>query len=146
MIWCVSLLFFPHTFPTSQQPTTTARILTCGKDSTLRVLDARVLNTPLATLRAPSFTVAGAGCGACLGPDAAHAAAGAADGTLHVWHVETGELVRRLGRAGGPPILATAWSPRGAPVVTGDKAGGVSLWAGKDDEVRSAVAALALSG
>lgn len=113
---------------------TGAAVLTCGRDGALRVLDARALGAPLATLRAPSFTVAGPHCGACLGPDARHAAAGSADGTLHVWSVESGELVRRLGRPGGPPLLTTAWSPRGAPVVSGDKAGGVSLWAGKEVE------------
>ena len=128
--FCFPAFLHIHQHTPHHQTTSSARILTCGKDSTLRVLDARSLGTPLCTLRSPTFTVSTAHCVASLGPDAAHAAAGSADGTLHVWNVESGEVVRVLGRAGGAPLLTTAWSPRGVPVVAGDKAGGVSFWAG----------------
>ena len=61
-------------------------MLTCGKDDLLKLTDWRSFQVER-TLRAPSFHVAGVWCRACFGADERHAAAGSADGTLHVWSV-----------------------------------------------------------
>ena len=61
-------------------------VLTCGKDDLLKLTDWRSFQVER-TLRAPSFHVGGVWCRACFGADERHAAAGSADGTLHVWSV-----------------------------------------------------------
>lgn len=61
-------------------------MLTCGKDDLLKLTDWRSFQVER-TLRAPSFHVGGVWCRACFGADERHAAAGSADGTLHVWSV-----------------------------------------------------------
>ena len=61
-------------------------VLTCGKDNLLKLTDWRSYQVQR-TLRAPNFHVGGVWCRACLGADERHAAAGSADGTLHVWSV-----------------------------------------------------------
>ena len=75
--------------------------LTCGKDSVLCVVDARVLGAPRARLTHPAFRVASVWCAAALGPDAKHATAGSAAGTVFVWEVDGGGLPGGGGGAGG---------------------------------------------
>lgn len=126
----------PRTRARARQPSLRAppvHILTCGKDSTLRLLDARSLGAPLATLRAPGFRAGAPVCTAALGPDSKHAACGSADGTVLVWEVATGAVARTLGRRGGAPPLAVAWSPQGSPLAVADRGGGVSLWTPADE-------------
>jgi len=95
------------------------------------LLDARSLGAPVATLRAPGFRAGAPPCTAALGPDAKHAAAGSADGTVCVWEVEGagGRVVRTLGTGGGAAPTAVAWSPQGATLAVADRGGGVSPWA-----------------
>ena len=61
-------------------------VLTCGKDNLLKLTDWRSFQVQR-TLRAPGFHVGGVWCRACIGADEHHAAAGSADGTLHIWSV-----------------------------------------------------------
>lgn len=42
----------------------------------------------------------------------------------------SGAVAKVLKVAGGHSIIATAWSPQGMPLVTGDKHGGITLWHG----------------
>ena len=61
-------------------------MLTCAKDNLLKLTDWRSFQVQR-SLRAPGFHVGGVWCRACLGADERHAAAGSADGTVHVWSV-----------------------------------------------------------
>lgn len=111
-------------------------VLTCGRDNLLRLLDLRTFAVR-ATLGAPTFEVGGPWAAACLSPDAAHAAAGSRDGAAFVWDVGSGAVVARLragrareGEAAGEAaaVVACAWSPCGAPLVSCDRGGGVAWW------------------
>ncbi len=61
-------------------------MLTCGKDNLLKLTDWRSFQVQR-TLHAPSFHVGGVWCRACMDADEHHAAAGSADGMLHIWSV-----------------------------------------------------------
>ena len=43
-----------------------------------------------------------------------------------------GHLVKTLKAAGAQSILASSWSPQGAPLVSCDKAGAVTFWAAQE--------------
>ena len=139
-----------------------ATLLTCGRDSALRVSDARSLrpkaaksapppssnpsssgppsSSPCPPMTDPEFVVASVWCSAALGPDAKHAAA-ASGGGLFVWETDTGKRVRKLvssssssaAAASSSGALAVSWSPQGTPLACCDRGGGVSLWVPRDE-------------
>lgn len=52
------------------------------------------------------------------------------------WQTErAGAVVKTLKEAGSQSIVATAWSPQGTPLVTGDKAGLITFWQPREDAV-----------
>ena len=64
-------------------------------------------------------------------PTEEQAAAGSADGTIFLWDVARGAVARRLRDPKQQhPAVACAWSPLGLPLVSCDKAGGISFWVG----------------
>ena len=109
-----------------------ATLLTCGRDSALRVTDARSLRpktaaaatgpssgpsspglssaAPCPPMTDPEFVVTSVWCSAALGPDAKHAAAASGGGgggsggggALFVWETSTGKRVRRLASSPSP--------------------------------------------
>ena len=126
-----------------------ATLLTCGRDSCLRVSDARSLkpktptkagsspssssssanSSPCPPMTDPAFAVTSVWCSAALGPDAKHAAAASGDGSgLFVWETDTGKRVRRLTTttmsSSAVGALAVSWSPQGSPLVCCDRGGG----------------------
>lgn len=64
----------------------TGLVLTCGRDNTLRLVDARTFQVR-GTLAAPGFAVTTNWCTACLSPDESHVAAGSASGAVYIWEV-----------------------------------------------------------
>jgi autophagy-related protein 16 len=111
-----------------------AALLTNGRDNALRVLDVRTYGV-LATLRAPTYRVGTNFARAAWAPDGAHAAAGGADGGVHVWAVgggsggEEGGTLAALLRGHAAPVAACAWAPGArAQLGSADKAGITLLW------------------
>ncbi|PSC73673.1 autophagy-related 16 [Micractinium conductrix] len=105
-------------------------VLTCGKDNLLRCVDVRRFEVRH-TLSAPAFTVGGAWTSACLSPSEQQAAAGSADGTIFLWDVPKGSVAARLREPKqAHSAVACAWCPLGLPLVSSDKAGGLTFWGG----------------
>lgn len=105
-------------------------VLTCGKDNLLRCVDVRRFEMRH-TLSAPSFSVGGAWTTACLSPTEHHASAGSSDGTVFVWDVARGTVAARLREPKQTQsAVSCAWSPLGLPLVSCDKAGGITFWSG----------------
>ena len=121
-----------------------ATLLTCGRDSVLRVSDARSLrpktttatttttsnrqnpsssDSPCPPMSDPAFVVTSVWCSAALGPDGKHAAAASGDGGggLFVWETGTGRRVRRLlvssssGGGGGSSSASSSGVAAAAP-------------------------------
>eukprot|EP00884_Botryococcus_braunii_P018248 jgi/Botrbrau1/5106/Bobra.0128s0017.1 len=103
-------------------------VLTCGRDHVLKLVDLKTYRVQ-AAFRAPGFTVSSVWCRACLGPDDKFLAAGSGDGSLFVWEAQSGATAKTL-RTGSHSVMATAWSPQGTPLVSGDKHGGITFWQG----------------
>lgn len=103
-------------------------VLTCGKDNLLRCVDIRRFEVRH-TLSAPSFTVGGSWTAACLSPTETQAAAGSAEGTVFVWDLAKSAVASRLrDPKQRQSLVACAWSPLGLPLVSCDKAGGITFW------------------
>ncbi|KAL4437310.1 hypothetical protein ABPG75_004449 [Micractinium tetrahymenae] len=103
-------------------------VLTCGKDNLLRCVDVRRFEVRH-TLSAPSFTVGGAWTSACLSPTEHQAAAGSADGTVFLWDLGRAAVAARLREPKQTqPAVACCWCPLGLPLVSCDKAGGLTFW------------------
>ncbi|RMZ57117.1 hypothetical protein APUTEX25_002349 [Auxenochlorella protothecoides] len=109
--------------------------LTAGKDNVVRVVDLRALRVQC-TLTSRHFNVGGAWSVVALSADEHHAAAGSADGSVLIWDLtKPGTAPSRLSaRQAASPVTALAWSPIGAPIVTGSKAGGVAFWDRAEDD------------
>jgi autophagy-related protein 16 len=118
-----------------------AEVLTNGRDNALRVVDVRTFGV-VATCRAPSYRVGTNFARAAWAPDGRHAAAGGADGAVHVWALAGGADAGGAGGAGGEracplaallrghaaPVAAVAWAPGGTQLGSCDKNGVSLLW------------------
>jgi autophagy-related protein 16 len=106
-------------------------ILTNGRDSTLKVVDART-STVIKTLSDRDFRTLTNQASSSFSPNGAYAAAGSGDsGDIFVWNVLTGDLEKRLSshQCGA---LGLAWGmggTNGQQVASVDKCGVLILWA-----------------
>lgn len=100
------------------------RILTGGRDQTVRVWDARTgqaIGEPLRGLEGMASSVA-------FSPDGARIVFGGRDGTVQVWDAQSGQL---LGQALGghtDEVNSVAFSPDGARIVSGSNDRTVRMW------------------
>lgn len=62
------------------------QVLTAGKDNLLKLVDARTFEIRQ-VFRAARFSVGTIWCTPAISPDEQHVAAGATDGTVHIWEV-----------------------------------------------------------
>lgn len=80
-------------------------------------------------------------------PTEQQAAAGSGDGTIFLWDVASGTVAARLrDPKQHQPTVACAWSPLGLPLVSCDKAGGLSFWVGGTPARRGSISSGGGSG
>lgn len=105
-------------------------ILTNGRDSSLKIIDART-NAVIKTFLDPGFHTLTNHASSSFSPDGAHIAAGSGDnGDIFVWNVTSGELEKRLS-AHTCGAVGLAWGmggTNGQQVATIDKSGVLILW------------------
>ena len=110
-------------------PKDSTRLLTFGRDATLKLVDVRKTDQVIQEFSHPklvigtSFTAS-----ASLSPDGAHCVVGNASSNhclLYVWRVCDGKLVKEL-KAHTSPLQGVAWGSSGVASV--DKGGTLVLW------------------
>lgn len=90
-------------------------LLTSSRDNLLKVWDLRQ-NAVVVTLKDEAYR-SGLNWGrACFSPCGKYAAAGGAEGSLFIWQVSDGTLVKQLGSESGSTISSVAWNPSGSQV------------------------------
>mmetsp|Transcript_3308 Transcript_3308/g.7193 ORF Transcript_3308/g.7193 Transcript_3308/m.7193 type:complete len:599 (+) Transcript_3308:472-2268(+) len=112
-------------------PTDNTKLLTNGRDSTLKLVDVRTCTT-VQTLRHPDFRTMMNHVSAALSPDGVYAAAGSGTtGDVFVWRVSDGKLEKKLS-AHQAGVCGVAWGrggTNGQQVASVDKNGVLVLWA-----------------
>ena len=105
-------------------------ILTNGRDSALRIVDART-QAVVKSVRAPGFRTLTNHASSSFSPDAMYVAAGSGDGgDIIVWNAASGEVEKRLS-AHSCSAVGLAWGrggTNGQQVATIDKSGVLILW------------------
>ncbi|KMS97252.1 hypothetical protein BVRB_7g177000 isoform A [Beta vulgaris subsp. vulgaris] len=101
-------------------------ILTSGRDNVHNLFDMRTLEV-YGTLRASGNRVASNWSRSCISADDSYVAAGSADGSVHIWSIQKGDIVSTL-KEHGSPVLCCAWSGLGKPLATSDKNGVICTW------------------
>ncbi len=103
-------------------------ILSSARDNLLKVWDLRKNASVVQTLKDDGFRSGLNWSRACWSPDSKYVAAGGAEGSLFIWNVESGALVKQLGSESNATISAVAWSPNGLQVCSTDRKSHVVLW------------------
>jgi WD40 repeat protein len=67
------------------------------------------------------------GAGIAASPDGNHVAAGLEDGSIAIWELSSGRLVRKLS-GGTDPITAVIYSPDGRRLIAGSISGLLTVW------------------
>ncbi|XP_021749649.1 autophagy-related protein 16-like isoform X1 [Chenopodium quinoa] len=101
-------------------------ILTSGRDNVHNLFDMRTLEV-YNTLRASGNRVASNWSRSCISADDNYVAAGSADGSVHIWSIQKGDIVSTL-KEHGSSVLCCAWSGLGKPLATSDKNGVICTW------------------
>ncbi|KNA07796.1 hypothetical protein SOVF_168580 isoform A [Spinacia oleracea] len=101
-------------------------ILTSGRDNVHNLFDMRTLEV-YGTLRASGNRVASNWSRSCISADDNYVAAGSADGSVHIWSIQKGDIVSTL-KEHGSSVLCCAWSGLGKPLATSDKNGVICTW------------------
>ena len=113
------------------KPGSSHEILTNGRDSTLKIIDARTKSVTR-TYQHSGFRTLTNHASASFSPDGVHIAAGGGEnGDIFVWNVANGELEKRLS-VHQYGALGLAWGmggTNGQQVATIDKSGVLVLWA-----------------
>jgi autophagy-related protein 16 len=113
------------------KPGSSHEILTNGRDSTLKVIDART-STVIKTFRDTGFRTLTNQASSSFSPDGAYAAAGSGDsGDIFVWNVLSGDLEKRLSshQCGAVGLAWGMGGSNGQQVASIDKSGALILWA-----------------
>lgn len=112
------------------KPSSDNEILTNGRDSTLKIVDART-KAVVRAVHDPGFRILTNHASSSFSPDGIHVAAGSGDsGDILVWNAASGELEKRLS-AHSCGAVGLAWGmggSNGQQVATIDKAGVLILW------------------
>mmetsp|Transcript_28224 Transcript_28224/g.67253 ORF Transcript_28224/g.67253 Transcript_28224/m.67253 type:complete len:560 (-) Transcript_28224:542-2221(-) len=107
-------------------------LLTAGRDSTLKIVDARTKSV-VKTFCDKGLKILSNQSSSSFSPDGAYVAAGSGDsGDVLVFNVSTGELEKRICGAHKCGVVGLSWSPGGSngqQVATVDKSGILVLWA-----------------
>ena len=113
------------------KPGNSHHILTNGRDSTLKIIDART-NAVVKTFYDPSFRTLTNHASSSFSPDGVYVAAGSGDnGDIFIWDVNVGSLKKRL-KAHSTGAVGLDWGlggSNGQQVATIDKSGFLILWA-----------------
>lgn len=112
-------------------PSNSWEILTAGRDSTARLLDARTLKE-LHLFHHTDFKIDLSYATCSISPDGKYVSAGSCKtGDLFVWSTADGNLVNQL-KGHGSGVVAVAWNrggTNGQQVSSVDKDGNLLLWA-----------------
>lgn len=101
-------------------------ILTSGRDNLHNLFDMRTLEL-CGTLRGSGNRMASNWSRSCISPDDNYVAAGSADGSVHIWSIQKGDIVQTL-KEHGASVLCCNWSNLGKPLATSDKNGVICTW------------------
>lgn len=101
-------------------------ILTSGRDNIHNLFDVRTFEV-CAILRANGNRVASNWSRSCLSSDDNYAAAGSADGSVHIWSIASAQIVSTL-KEHSTPVLCCSWSGLGKPLASSDKNGVICVW------------------
>lgn len=114
------------------KPGNNNEILTNGRDSALKVIDART-SAIVKSFRDLGFKTLTNHSSSSFSPDGAYVAAGSGDsGDVFIWNVASGEIEKHLSGAHKCGVVGLAWGmggTNGQQVATIDKSGGLILWA-----------------
>jgi len=99
----------------------------CARDDTVTVYDVRT-NNQLQKLAADDFHVGCDWSRISLSPDKRFVSAGAGEGSIYVWNVETGFLETVLRSHGGGGVNAVSWHPAGTNILSVDKTKTCVVW------------------
>jgi len=102
-------------------------ILSSARDNVLKIWDLRK-NACVTTLQDDAFRSGLNWSRACWSPDCKFVAAGGAEGSLFIWNVESGALVKQLGSESNATISAVAWNPNGLQLCSTDRKSRIVLW------------------
>jgi len=112
-------------------PTDNTKLLTNGRDGTLKLSDIRTCSV-VQTFSDPNFQTVSNHVSSALSPDGVYAAAGSGTtGDLFVWRVSDGKLEKKLS-AHQAAVCGVAWGrggTNGQQVASVDKNGVMVLWA-----------------
>jgi len=78
-------------------------------------------------LEAPGFKCGGNKVVPCISPDDAVVACGSQSGSLYMWNTRTGQVESELSKH-KHGVLACAWAPTSAMIVSTDQKGDVLIW------------------
>eukprot|EP00041_Stephanoeca_diplocostata_P025567 m.672110 g.672110 ORF g.672110 m.672110 type:complete len:563 (+) comp22776_c1_seq27:274-1962(+) len=102
-------------------------VATLARDHSMRLHDVRTL-THMRTLCADGFNVGTAGCQPCFSSDGHYLAAGSMDGRVFIWNSNTGALEKILRDGHTAAVMAMAWHPNGAGLLSVGKDHKLALW------------------
>lgn len=113
------------------KPGNSHEILTNGRDSTLKVVDART-SAVVTTFRDPRFRTLTNHASSSFSPDGLYVGAGSGDtGDIFVWNVASGEIAAQLSASHSCGVVGFDWGrggTNGQQVATIDKSGVLILW------------------
>jgi autophagy-related protein 16 len=102
-------------------------LLSSARDNVLKIWDLRK-NACVMTLQDDAYRSGLNWSRACWSPDCKFVAAGGAEGSLFIWNVESGALVKQLGSESNATISAVAWNPNGLQLSSTDRKSRIVLW------------------
>ncbi|XP_006819147.1 autophagy-related protein 16-1-like [Saccoglossus kowalevskii] len=102
-------------------------LLSSTREDSLKVIDLR-MNQVISTCCADGFHVGNDYSRAVFSPDGQYTLAGSQDGSVFIWNTATGKLETRLMKEHHSSVVAVAWQPSGAMVISCDRTKKAILW------------------